>query len=141
MKEKKVTIATDLVLKPALPSYTIYSPIPSLPPSLTFYEPSTEFRKFLRYSYFQLICYCCTYLSYFTFILFLLFGRRPNKVIEIACFDSKLQQARNTCERKQAKRCDQNVCRVMCHDTAIILVTFVPQTRHGKQIGNRNQTY
>ena len=52
MKEKKVTIATDLVLKPALPSYTIYAAIPSLPPSLTFYEPSTEFRKFLRYSYF-----------------------------------------------------------------------------------------
>ena len=63
MKEKKVTIATDLVLKPALPSYTIYSPIPSLPTSLTFYEPSPEFRKFLRYTYFQLICYCCTYLS------------------------------------------------------------------------------
>ena len=39
MKEKKVTIATDLVLKPALPSYTIYSPILSLPPSLTFCEP------------------------------------------------------------------------------------------------------
>ena len=33
-----------------------------------------------------------------------LFGRRPNRVIEFACFNSKLQQARNTCERKQAKR-------------------------------------
>ena len=31
------------------------------------------------------------------------FGRRPNRVIEFACFDSKLQLARNTCERKQAK--------------------------------------
>ena len=33
-----------------------------------------------------------------------LFGR-PNRVIEIACFDSKLQNARNsTCERKETKR-------------------------------------
>lgn len=39
MKEKKVTIATDLVLNPALPSYTIYSPILFFPPSLTFCEP------------------------------------------------------------------------------------------------------
>ena len=30
--------------------------------------------------------------------------RRPNRVIEIVCFDSKLQWARNTCERKTAKR-------------------------------------
>ena len=39
--------------------------------------------------------------------IILLFGLRPNticRVFEIACFDSKLQQARNTCERKQAKR-------------------------------------
>ena len=40
-------------------------------------------------------------------ILFL--ERCPNRVIEIDCFDSKLQKARNTCERKQAKR-DVNVC-------------------------------
>ena len=33
-----------------------------------------------------------------------LFGRRPNRVLEIVCFDSKLQQASNTCERWQAKR-------------------------------------
>ena len=33
-----------------------------------------------------------------------LFGRRPDRVIEMACFDSKLQKARNTSERKQAKR-------------------------------------
>ena len=32
------------------------------------------------------------------------FGRRLNRVIEFACFDSKLQLARNTCERKQAKQ-------------------------------------
>ena len=32
-----------------------------------------------------------------------LFGRRPNRVIEFVCFDSKLQKARSTCERKQAK--------------------------------------
>ena len=38
MKEKKVMIAIDLALKPTLPSYTIYSPILSLPPSLTLYE-------------------------------------------------------------------------------------------------------
>ena len=34
----------------------------------------------------------------------LLFGRRPNRVIEFACFDSKLQLARNTYKSKQAKR-------------------------------------
>ena len=34
----------------------------------------------------------------------LLFWRRLNRVIEIACFYSKLQLAPNTCERKQAKR-------------------------------------
>ena len=35
----------------------------------------------------------------------LLFWRRPNREIEeFACFASKLQQASNTCERKQAKR-------------------------------------
>ena len=28
-----------LCLKPVLPSYTVYSPIPSPPPSLTFYGP------------------------------------------------------------------------------------------------------
>ena len=38
----------------------------------------------------------------FTYVF--LIGRRPNSVIEIARFDSKLQLARNTCERKQAKR-------------------------------------
>ena len=32
-----------------------------------------------------------------------LFGRRPSRLIEFACFDSKLQWARYTCERKQAK--------------------------------------
>ena len=32
-----------------------------------------------------------------------LFGRRSNRVIEFACFDSKLQQARNTCERKKSQ--------------------------------------
>ena len=37
--------------------------------------------------------------------LSILFGRHgPNRVIEFACFDSKLQWARNTCESKQAKR-------------------------------------
>ena len=48
----------------------------------------------------------------------LLSGRRPNRVIDIACFDSKLQQARNTCERKQAKRRDWNVLNAsanVCH--------------------------
>ena len=35
---------------------------------------------------------------------FFLLGRRPNRVIKIACFDSKLQFARNTCELKQAKQ-------------------------------------
>ena len=33
----------------------------------------------------------------------LLFGRGPNRVIETACFDAKVQQARNTCSRKQEK--------------------------------------
>ena len=37
----------------------------------------------------------------FTYIF--LFGRRPNSVIEIARFDSKLQLERNRCEGKQAK--------------------------------------
>ena len=36
-----------------------------------------------------------------------LFGRRPDRVIEMACFDSKLQKARNTSERKQAKETSQ----------------------------------
>ena len=51
MKEKKGTIATDLVLRPALPSCTIYSPILSPPPSLAFYDPPPplEFHEFLRY--------------------------------------------------------------------------------------------
>ena len=34
----------------------------------------------------------------------LLFGRSPNRVIEFACFDSKIQLARNTFKSKQAKR-------------------------------------
>ena len=35
----------------------------------------------------------------------LLFGRRPNRVIEFACFDSKQKQIqRNTFKSKQAKR-------------------------------------
>ena len=55
----------------------------------------------------------------------LLFGRRPSRVIEFACFDSKLQLARNTCERKQDKR--HNVCRALCHNTTFIFVTYVPQ--------------
>ena len=32
-----------------------------------------------------------------------LFGCRPNSVLEIACFNSKLQYALNMCERNQAK--------------------------------------
>ena len=66
----------------------------------------------------------------------LLSGRRPNRVIDIACFDSKLQQARNTCERKQAKRRDWNVCRAMCQGTAFILVTWVPQIMRRQQKSN-----
>ena len=37
----------------------------------------------------------------------LLFGLRSNKVIKFACFDSKLQWARNTCERKQLFKTSQ----------------------------------
>ena len=33
----------------------------------------------------------------------LLFGHSPNRVFRITCFDLKLQKARSTCERKQAK--------------------------------------
>ena len=29
----------------------------------------------------------------------------------------------------------------MCHDSAFIRVTYVPKITHGKQIGNRKQTY
>ena len=62
-----------------------------------------------------------------------------NRVTEFACFDSKLQWARNTCEPKQAKRRD--VCCALCHNTAFIFVTYDPQITHGKQIGNRKQTF
>ena len=44
-----------------------------------------------------------------------LFGRRPDRVIENACFDSKLQYSRNTCERKQAKRREFLLCGVSRH--------------------------
>ena len=46
------------------------------------------------------------YILWFNFILGLnlIIWASPNSVIEFACFDSKLQQARNACERKQAKR-------------------------------------
>ena len=44
-----------------------------------------------------------------------LFGRRPDRVIENACFDSKLQYSRNTCERKQAKGREFLLCGVSRH--------------------------
>ena len=34
---------------------------------------------------------------------------------------------------------DEKVCRTMCHDTAFILVTNVPQITHGKENGDRNK--
>ena len=37
---------------------------------------------------------------------------------------------------KPSDRSDANVCRTLCHDIA-----FIPQLMHGKQIGNRKQTY
>ena len=69
----------------------------------------------------------------------LLFVRGPNRVIEFPCFDSKLQQARNACEPKQAKRRECLPRTVSQHN--IYLRYILLQIMHGKQICNRKQTF
>ena len=38
------------------------------------------------------------------------------------------------------KPSDANVCCALCHNTAFIFVTYIPQVKHSKQICNRKQT-
>ena len=52
-------------------------------------------------------------------------SRRPNRVIEFACFDSKLQWERSTCELKQPKR--RECLPRAVSNTAFIFVTKDPQ--------------
>ena len=65
-------------------------------------------------------------------------SRRPNRVIEFACFDSKLQWERSTCELKQPKR--RECLPRAVSNTAFIFVTKDPQITQDKQIRNRKQT-
>ena len=72
----------------------------------------------------------------------LLFGRRPNRVIKFACFDSKLQWARNTCERKQlfksskATRMSAARCVTTQHLCAL---QYVPQLTHANKSAIENK--
>ena len=74
----------------------------------------------------------------------LLFGRRRNRVIKFACFDPKLQWARNTCERKQLFKTSQatRMSAARCVTTQhLCALQYVPQLTRGKQLGNRKQTH
>jgi len=61
-------------------------------------------------------------------ISWFLFGHRPNRVIKIARFESKLQKARNTCECKQGKwrECLRREC---LHAIVLYKVESMPETK------------
>ena len=93
----------------------------------------------LRY-YFVFVCYFFCWsrepslFPYYLGAVQIEYGRGPNRVIKFPCFDSKLQQARNTCERKQAKRRE-------CLPRSVSQHSIYLQITHGKQICNRKQTF
>jgi len=68
------------------------------------------------------MCFCYLFSSWcplashrhYNIFMFFIWGH-PNRVIEFPGFDSKLPQARNTYECKQAKRCECLPCAVSEH--------------------------
>ena len=59
-----------------------------------------------------------------------LFGRRPTQSCNRQAIRASVNNPSNA-----------NVCRAVCLNTAFIFITYDPQITHGKQIGNRKQTF